>query len=65
MMMGFMDLTLNWHDGTVVLQTAHLHVLYDAVARFGPLSPWLLSTSLPLASIAFLLGYRPPKPLAE
>ena len=64
MMMGFMDLTLNWHDGTVTLQTAHLHILYDAVSKFGPLSPWMLSTSLPLASIAFLLGYRPPKKTA-
>jgi hypothetical protein len=61
MVLGFMDLTMNWHDGTVILRTAQLHVLYVSLAKFGPLSPWMISTSLPLASIAFLLGYRPPK----
>jgi hypothetical protein len=61
MALGFMDLTMNWHDGSVVVQVARLHVLYVSAAKFGPLSPWLISTSLPLASIAFLLGYRPPK----
>ena len=62
MALGFMDLTMNWHDGSVVIQVARLHVLYLSAAKLGPLSPWLISTSLPLASIAFLLGYRAIKP---
>ncbi len=61
MVIGFMDLTMDWRTGDVFLQTANLHILYITAKRFSPLSPWLISTSLPLASIAFLLGYRPPK----
>jgi hypothetical protein len=40
---------------------AHIHILWIRAARFGPLSPWMISTSLPVAAIAFLLGYRPPR----
>jgi hypothetical protein len=61
MALGFMDLTMDWANGGVVLTVAHLHLLYVSARQFGPLSPWMISTSLPLASIAFLLGYRPPK----
>jgi hypothetical protein len=61
MAIGFMDLTMDWANGDVVLTVANLHVLYVTARQFSPLSPWMISTSLPLASIAFLLGYRPPK----
>jgi hypothetical protein len=59
MALGFMDLTMDWTNGSVVLTVANLHVLYVTARHFSPLSPWMISTSLPLASIAFLLGYRP------
>lgn len=58
MCLGFMDLTMDWTTGDVVLNITDLHVLWLKASKFGPLSPWMLSTSLPLASIAFLLGYR-------
>jgi hypothetical protein len=59
MCLGFMDLTMDWATGDVVLTVANIHILWLKAARFGPLSPWMISTSLPLAAIAFLLGYRP------
>jgi hypothetical protein len=58
MLLGFMDLTMDWRTGDVILNIASIHPLWDYAKKFGPLSPWMLSTSLPLASIAFLLGYR-------
>jgi hypothetical protein len=58
MCLGFMDLTMDWATGDVVLNIVDIHVLWLKASRFGPLSPWMISTSLPLASIAFLLGYR-------
>lgn len=58
MMVGFMDLTMDWRTGDVVLNVAYVHPLWINASRFGPLSPWMLSTSLPVAAIAFLLGYR-------
>jgi hypothetical protein len=58
MCLGFMDLTMDWTTGDVVLNIVDIHILWLKASRFGPLSPWMISTSLPLASIAFLLGYR-------
>jgi hypothetical protein len=58
MLLGFMDLTMDWRTGDVVLNVAYIHPLWIYARKFGPLSPWMLSTSLPLAAIAFLLGYR-------
>ena len=58
MCLGFMDLTMDWRTGDVVLNIVDLHVLWLKASRFGPLSPWMLSTSLPVPAIAFLLGYR-------
>lgn len=58
MMVGFMDLKMDWASGDVVLNVASGHILWVAATRFGPLSPWMISTSLPVAAIAFLLGYR-------
>ncbi len=58
MCLGLMDLTMDWTTGDVVLNIAYVHVLWLKASRFGPISPWMISTSLPLASIAFLLGYR-------
>jgi hypothetical protein len=58
MMLGFMDLTMDWRSGDVILNIAFIHPLWIYARKFGPLSPWMLSTSLPLAAIAFLLGYR-------
>jgi hypothetical protein len=58
MLLGFMDLTMDWRTGDVVLNIAYIHPLWIFARKFGPLSPWMLSTSLPLAAIAFLLGYR-------
>ena len=58
MLLGFMDLTMDWRTGDVVLNIAYIHPLWLYARKFGPLSPWMLSTSLPLAAIAFLLGYR-------
>lgn len=58
MCLGFMDLTMDWATGDVVLNIVDIHILWLKASRFGPLSPWMISTSLPLASIAFLLGYR-------
>lgn len=69
MCLGFMDLTMDWRTGDVVLNVVQVHPLWIFVRKFGPLSPWMLSTSLPVPAIAFLLGYRrlerpwdPPKP---
>ena len=59
MCIGFMDLTMDWATGDVVLTVANIHILWLKATRFGPLSPWMISTSLPGAAIAFLLGYRP------
>jgi hypothetical protein len=58
MCVGFMDLTMDWRTGDVVLTVAAVHPLWIKAARFNPLSPWMLTTSLPAAAIAFLLGYR-------
>ncbi len=58
MLLGFTDLTMDWRTGDVVLNLAYIHPFWIYAKKFGPLSPWMLSTSLPLASIAFLLGYR-------
>jgi hypothetical protein len=58
MLLGFTDLTMDWRTGDVILNIAYIHPFWIFVRKFGPLSPWMLSTSLPLASIAFLLGYR-------
>ncbi len=65
MAIGFMDLTLDWADGQAYLTLNSLHVFYVTARKFGPLSPWMLSTSLPLAAIAFLIGYRPLKALEK
>ncbi|MEI9891241.1 MAG: hypothetical protein WDN45_12365 [Caulobacteraceae bacterium] len=59
MMVGFMDLTMDWHTGDVFLKVQMIHPLWLSASRFGPLSPWMISTSFPLAAVAFLLGYRP------
>ncbi len=61
MTVGFMDLTMDWTTGDVFLNVAELHFLWIYAKQFGPLSPWMISTSLPVAAIAFLLGYRPPR----
>ena len=58
MLIGLTDLTMDWRTGDVVLNLAFVHPFWIYARKFGPLSPWMLSTSLPLASIAFLLGYR-------
>jgi hypothetical protein len=58
MLLGFMDLTMDWRTGDVILNIAFVHPFWIYARKFGPLSPWMLSTSLPLAAIAFLLGYR-------
>jgi hypothetical protein len=58
MLVGFMDLTMDWRTGDVILNVANIHPLWIYTHKFGPLSPWMLSTSLPVAAIAFLLGYR-------
>ena len=58
MTIGFMDLKMDWAAGDVVLNVASGHILWVAASRLGPLSPWMISTSLPVAAIAFLLGYR-------
>lgn len=58
MLIGFMDLTMDWRSGDVILNIAFVHPFWIYARKFGPLSPWMLSTSLPLAAIAFLLGYR-------
>ena len=58
MLLGFMDLKMDWRTGDVLLNLVYIHPFWIYASRFGPLSPWMLSTSLPLASIAFLLGYR-------
>jgi hypothetical protein len=58
MMIGFMDLTMDWRTGDVLLNIAAVRPLWLYAHKFGPLSPWMLSTSLPVAAIAFLLGYR-------
>ncbi len=58
MLIGFMDLTMDWRSGDVILNIAYVHPFWIFARKFGPLSPWMLSTSLPVASIAFLLGYR-------
>jgi hypothetical protein len=58
MLLGFMDLTMDWRTGDVILNIAYVHPFWIYARKFGPLSPWMLSTSLPLAAIAFLLGYR-------
>lgn len=72
MLLGFMDLTMDWASGDVVLNLYKIHIAWVSATQFSPLSPWMISTSLPLAAIAFLLGYRrldrpwdgpkPPKP---
>ena len=69
MALGFMDLTMDWATGDVALNITFIHPLWVWARQFSPLSPWMLSTSLPVAAIAFLLGYRrldrpwdPPKP---
>jgi hypothetical protein len=58
MLLGFMDLKMDWRTGDIVLNVAYVHPFWIFASKFGPLSPWMLSTSLPVASIAFLLGYR-------
>ena len=58
MCIGFMDLTMDWKAGDVFLNVVNLHILWVTGKQLGPLSPWMLTTSIPLASIAFLLGYR-------
>jgi hypothetical protein len=58
MLLGFMDLTMDWRTGDIVLNIADVHPFWIFARKFGPLSPWMLSTSLPVAAIAFLLGYR-------
>lgn len=58
MLLGFMDLTMDWRTGDVVLNIAQVHPFWIFARKFGPLSPWMLTTSLPVAAIAFLLGYR-------
>ena len=58
MCLGFMDLTMDWTTGDVILNIVDIHILWLKASKFGPLSPWMISTSLPLGSIAFLLGYR-------
>lgn len=63
MCIGFMDLTMDWTTGDVFINVANIHLLWITAKHIGPLSPWMLSTSIPLASIAFLLGYRGQKVL--
>jgi len=58
MLLGFMDLTMDWRTGDTVLNVVYVHPLWIFARKFGPLSPWMLSTSLPVSAIAFLLGYR-------
>lgn len=58
MLLGFMDLKMDWRTGDVILTLPYIHPLWLYASKFGPLSPWMISTSLPLAAIAFLLGYR-------
>jgi hypothetical protein len=58
MLLGFMDLKMDWRTGDIVLNIAYVHPFWIFASKFGPLSPWMLSTSLPVAAIAFLLGYR-------
>ena len=58
MLLGFMDLKMDWRTGDVILNVAYIHPLWIYATKFGPLSPWMLSTSVPVAAIAFLLGYR-------
>ena len=58
MLIGFMDLKMDWTTGDVILTIPYIHPMWLYASKYGPLSPWMISTSLPLAAIAFLLGYR-------
>jgi hypothetical protein len=58
MSVGFMDLTMDWTTGDAFRTAKMIHPLWIAARHLGPLSPWMLSTSFPLAAVVFLLGYR-------
>ena len=58
MLLGFMDLTMDWRTGDVVLNIAQIHPFWIFARKFGPQTTKKQTTTQPLSSIAFLLGYR-------
>src|SRR5262249_47184155 len=53
-LLGFCDLTVNWTTGQYTFQPLYVHLL-GVGAMAAPFGPWMLSVSLPLGAVIFLL----------
>jgi hypothetical protein len=54
-LVGFAQVTLNWSDGNVHINPLRVQLFGAGFWKAGPFAPWLLSVSLPIGAIVFLL----------
>jgi hypothetical protein len=56
--LGVCKLQLNWTDGAMAFDPVYIGILSAGFMRPGLIGPWVLSVSLPLAAIVFLIMWR-------
>ncbi len=56
--LGVCKLQLNWTDGAMAFDPVYIGILSAGFMRPGLIGPWVLSVSLPLAAIVFLIMRR-------
>lgn len=55
---GFVQFSLNWAEGTFMVTPVALSLLGAGFARSGPYAPWILTVSIPVGAMVFLLMRR-------
>lgn len=52
-LLGFVDVSLNWTTGEYMTNLFSLHLLGAAAFSSGPYAPWIITVSIPLGAIIF------------
>jgi hypothetical protein len=54
-LLGVARFQLNWTDGAFAMEPLNVQILSAGYVRASQLSPWILSVSVPLGAIVFLV----------
>jgi hypothetical protein len=55
---GVGRLSIDWTSGSLSMNPIHIQILGAGASRSAPYSPWMMTTSLPLGAILFMLKRR-------
>jgi hypothetical protein len=54
-LLGVVGFNLNWTSGQVAIQALSIHLLGTGAMRASPYAPWIMTISIPIGSILFLI----------